>query len=416
MHREPAPQLAAYGRQPYVGELAPLFDQVGTNQLAENGPPPLEVWSGYPPEQAKLIAPYAPCILLKAIGYTETTGWKQFTADYGQWGYTHISFDCGYGVMQVTSGMDGSGGFEPYRVAAEPAYNIGAGAKLLMGKWNALSYYVGANDPRTVEDWYYAVWAYNGWVPRNNPNNPEFPENRGVWECGANPQQYRGDWPYQELVWGCAANPPTNDYWTPVALTLPPRWQVTDPPPVHIDTPQPAHGSCTVIHLPLVLNAHCSNSIANGGFEDALNGWGTTGLVVTTSQLYYSGASSAWLGYYNNADDALFQDVYIPTTGPTGAPIVSAHLSYAWHMTTEEYTQDAYDFFYAKLRNPYYGFDLRELQTLTDNSAAGQWYHSSFNVQDYIGQSVQVFFRATNDTSYPTSFYLDDVAINACEG
>lgn len=410
------PQPAVYGRQPYVSELAPLFDQAGTNQLGANGPDLLQVWSGYPPSQAIEVAPYVPCILLKAIGYTETSGWKQFNANYGQFGYTRISFDCGYGIMQITSAMDGSGGFEPHKVAAEPAYNIGTGAKLLMGKWNALPFYIGANDPHVVENWYYAVWAYNGWVPRNNPNNPEFPENRGVWECGANPEQYRGDWPYQELIWGCAANPPGSDHWTSVNLTLPPRWQITDPPPTHIDTPQPSHSSCSVIHLPLILNIHCSDSVDNGGFEDDLNGWDTTGRVAPNYQLHFSGAASARLSFYNTADNTLSQDVYIPTTGPTGAPIVSARLSYAWHMTTTESTQDAYDYFYASLRHPDYPFDLKNLETLTDNSAAGQWYQSSFDVQDYIGQRVEVFFRATNDMSFPTSFFLDDVTLYTCDG
>lgn len=411
------PQPAAYGRQPYVAELASVFDHAGTNQLGQNGPRLLQVWSGYPPSQLKLIGPYIPCILLKAIGYTETTGWKQFNADYGQWGFTRISADCGYGIMQVTSGMDGTGSFEPYRVTAEPAYNIGAGANLLIGKWNVLKYFVGANDPHTVEDWYFAVWAYNGWGWYNNPNNTEkFAETRDVWKCGTNPHQERRKWPYQELIWGCAANPPRSDSWTPVNLTLPPRWQITNPPPAHIDTPQPSHGSCSVIHLPLMLNNRCSNLIVNSDFEHALNSWNVSGRPHITSTLSFSGRYSVLLGSRLNADDVLYQDVSIPTTGPTGASIISAHLSYAWYITTEEHTHDPYDFFYAKLKHPYYGSDLKVLQILTDNSPANQWYQSSFDVQDYVGQSVQVFFRATSDSSYHTNFFLDNVVLNICEG
>lgn len=117
------------------------FERAGTNRLGDNGPDLPQIWKGYPPSQAKLVAPYVPCILLNAIGYTESTGWKQFDADYGQYGYTVISSDCGYGIMQITSGMGGGAGFEPSRVAAEPAYNIGTGALFLIQKWNGLSVY-----------------------------------------------------------------------------------------------------------------------------------------------------------------------------------------------------------------------------------------------------------------------------------
>lgn len=66
--------------------------------------------------------------------------------------------------------MGGGAGFDPTRVAAEPAYNIGTGALFLIQKWNGLNVYIGNNNPYVVEDWYYAVWAYNGWGWLNNPN------------------------------------------------------------------------------------------------------------------------------------------------------------------------------------------------------------------------------------------------------
>lgn len=156
------PEPAKYGRQPWPDELVHVFDRAGTNRLGNEGPDLPQIRKGYPPSQAELISPYAPCILLKAIGYTESTGWKQFDADYDQSGYTVISPDCGYGIMQITSGMEGGAGFDPGRVAGEPAYNIGTGARILIQKWNALAHYIGNNNPHVVEDWYYAVWAYNG--------------------------------------------------------------------------------------------------------------------------------------------------------------------------------------------------------------------------------------------------------------
>lgn len=262
------PEPAAYGRQPYPTELVDIFDRAGTNRLDTEAPDLPEIWKGYPPAEAEPIPPYAPCILLKAIGYTESAGWKQFEADYGQYGYTVISSDCGYGIMQITSGMEGGAGFDPSRVAAEPAYNIGTGARILIQKWNSLDVYIGNNNPYIVEDWYYAVWAYNGWGWVNNPNR-NCPDSNP--DCGYafNPfrppfdgTQPRSWYPYQEIIWGYAGHPPGSEFWQAVPLTLPPRESITNPPPTHIDTPQPSHTSCSVTYLSDVrINSNNWNSM-----------------------------------------------------------------------------------------------------------------------------------------------------------
>lgn len=93
------PQPAAYGRQPYPNELVDAFEQAGMNRLGNNGPDLPKIWKEYPPAQAQLVSPYVPCILLQAIGYTESIGWKQFNADYGQYGDTVISSYCSYGII-----------------------------------------------------------------------------------------------------------------------------------------------------------------------------------------------------------------------------------------------------------------------------------------------------------------------------
>ena len=411
------PEPAAYGRQPLPEELVDVFDRAGTNRLGSKGPDLPQIWKGYPPSEAKLISPYVPCILLKAIGYTESTGWKQFDADYGQEGWTVISQDCGYGIMQITSGMGGGAGFDPSRVAAEPAYNIGTGARILIQKWNELDYYIGNNNPHVVEDWYYAVWAYNRWGWYNNPNNDRFDPYRGVWLCGQGSQD-RTDWPYQELIWGCTANPPGSEFWDPVPLTLPDRADLnSDPPPTHIDTPQPSHGSCSVVYLPAVLKNYppCSQPIQNGDFEAGSAYWTLGGATIISMLTPHSGSYSAWLGGYNNANDTLYQTVTIPSTGPTGQPIVHARLSYYWYMSTEETsTSNDYDFLYVRIRN-IYGSTLRQVQVMTNRSTKDTWVLSSFDVSEFIGQTVQIYFQATTDGSLKSSFFIDDVSLYACE-
>jgi len=240
------PVSAAWGRQPYPSELGPTFDLAGGNLLGDLGPPLPLVNYGLPPNMTQ-IDPFVPCVLLKAIGYTEAA-WQQFNAGYGQYGWTLISFDCGYGIMQITSYMGGGGGFDPARVAAEPAYDIGTGTLILIDKWNWVPF-IGVNDPHIAEEWYYATWAYNGWGYVNNPNNPIYPPDRPPW-TGA-PGQNRSDYPYQELVWGYAANPPGSGFWSAVALTLPDRSLITDPPPYWIPELSPWHtGTCGSTVLP----------------------------------------------------------------------------------------------------------------------------------------------------------------------
>ncbi|MEM4203865.1 MAG: hypothetical protein QXS54_07330 [Candidatus Methanomethylicaceae archaeon] len=418
------PQPAAYGRQPYPNELVDAFEQAGTNRLGNNGPDLPKIWKGYPPAQAKLVSPYVPCILLRAIGYTESTDWKQFNADYGQYGYTVISSDCGYGIMQITSGMGGGAGFDPTRVAAEPADNIGTGALFLIQKWNGLNVYIGNNNPYVVEDWYYAVWAYNGWGWVNNPNRNCPADNP---DCGYafNPfrppfdgTQPRRWYPYQEIVWGYAAHPPGPEFWTAVPLTLPPRASITNPPPTHIDTPQPSHGSCSVVYLPAVLKDYppCVQPIQNGDFEAGSTYWTLGGRTLISTLIPHSGSYSAWLGGYNNANDTLYQTITIPNTGPTGRPVIDARLSYYWYMSTEETsTSNDYDFLYVRIRNVY-GSTLRQIQVVTNRSARGAWMFASFDVSEFIGQTVQIHFQSTTDGSFKSSFFIDDVNLYACEG
>jgi hypothetical protein len=232
-----------------------IFEQAGTNHLGSEGPTLTPVWKGYPTPTR--VPPYAPCILLKSMAYVENDGWKQFDANYGSCGHTVLTFDCGYGAMQITSGMSGGSGFDPNQVVSELPYNVGTGALILIEKWNTRSNYIGDRNPYVVEDWYFAVWAYNGFGWDKNPNNPQYPDNRGVWACGNDPSQSRSNYPYQELVWGCAANPPGEDYWNASALSLPPDEDLdngpNNPPPTHISRPEPHHGSCRVVFLPLVM-------------------------------------------------------------------------------------------------------------------------------------------------------------------
>ncbi|MBI2886219.1 MAG: hypothetical protein HYY02_03315 [Chloroflexi bacterium] len=211
-------------------EVALAMERASLSQLGPDYPalPLLEM--GYP--QATPVAAPVPCVLLKAIGYVEGS-WRQAAGGVpeGAAGAVKQSATCGFGIMQITSGMRAAGELPPdvqQRIAADYRFNIGWGAKLLAEKWNGGDYLnavVGNRDPSVAENWYYAVWAYNQFTFKNNPNNPDYPWPRPAFDGS----QSRTSYPYQELVWGYAAHPPLREgkpLWEPVPLGLPKREDV----------------------------------------------------------------------------------------------------------------------------------------------------------------------------------------------
>ncbi|MEX2245389.1 MAG: hypothetical protein WEC75_01765 [Dehalococcoidia bacterium] len=232
---------------------------------------------------------YVPPTLLKSISWIEsviTQGGPGLP--FGAIGPGLVSFDCGYGIAQVTSGMTAPLGEdqqptdEQALVATHFAYNIGRGAAILIDKWNAapearpIAGIDTDSDPAIVENWYYAVWGYNGFTgPGANRSNHPMDPIYGGWprtpySCGrANDglSHNRALHPYQELVYGCMANPPEvqgKALWEPINATLPdlnnPYWSTPlsldnfDFPYTRMDipTPKPLHQDATPPPPPLV--------------------------------------------------------------------------------------------------------------------------------------------------------------------
>jgi hypothetical protein len=108
-----------------------------------------------------------PAILLKGIARVESV-FKHFNSD----GSPKI---CGtsIGLMQINNIY---GGYDNYKLKHDIIYNIEAGADVLLSKWSMSSYNkvssVGNMDPNILENWYFALWAYNGWSVGNNPVSP----------------------------------------------------------------------------------------------------------------------------------------------------------------------------------------------------------------------------------------------------
>ncbi|MEG3631024.1 GDSL-type esterase/lipase family protein [Streptomyces poriticola] len=161
------------------------------------------------------------------------------------WAINWRAADCGYGITQVTDGMRLPG--KPYQdgevrpskprayqeaVALDYTANVAAGVNILAEKWNqtrSAGLTVNNGDPKGIENWFFALWAYNsGFYPKsvagenggkwgvgwaNNPANPTYKPNRTPflenavggddYSHAAKPQF----WPYPEKVIGWAARP-----------------------------------------------------------------------------------------------------------------------------------------------------------------------------------------------------------------
>ncbi len=214
-----------------------------------------------------------PPTLLKAIAWVESRMTMAISGvAFNSAGPALVSFDCGHGIMQVTTGMTvvplglSAPTDRQARIATHYAYNIAGGAAILGAKWNEAPErrpVVGTDtrsDPTLVENWYYAVWGYNGFTGpgstgSNHPSDPGFGSwPRPAYRCDG--AQSRTLYPYQELVWGCLANPPTiggAPLWDAIEATLPDltRPQFFDPlspdaftfpfTAMDMPTPQPAH-------------------------------------------------------------------------------------------------------------------------------------------------------------------------------
>lgn len=224
--------MSAAGMNPAVPDMATLFDRVATGPQAYgnlgydfNGANTIHSGRGCcdadPNTPCATVPVTFPCLLLKAIYYTES-GWRQFCAS----NRTVIAFDCGYGIAQVTSGMrrGDTSAFDANRVASDPAYNVSVGAAILADKWRA-SACVGNNDPTFIEHWYFAVWGYNGFAFSNNPNNPAYRADRPEFNSSAAATNRRA-YPYQELVYGYLHNSPDDAHWVGRAVGYPRRAEI----------------------------------------------------------------------------------------------------------------------------------------------------------------------------------------------
>lgn len=196
--------------------------------------------------------------------------------------------------------------------------------------------------------------------------------------------------------------PPTN---TPV---VPPTNTPVVPPtntPVVPPTNTPVPPTATPVA------GGCTERLTNGGFESGISPWVQTssgGYALVSTTRPHSGTQGLYMGGYNRANDTVYQQVTIP------ANATAATLTYWWNMATQETGTVKYDYLYARVQNSS-GATLATLETRSNADVQNTWTKSTFNLLAYKGQTVRIFFQATTDSIYTTSFFVDDVSLNTCQ-
>jgi subtilase family serine protease len=153
------------------------------------------------------------------------------------------------------------------------------------------------------------------------------------------------------------------------------------------------------------------NLIANPGFENGSSPWqesSSGGYEIVDPTNPHTGSYSAYLCGYDGCNDQIWQDVTLPSSFTT------ATFSYWTYIDTSEVTSSTcYDNFYARLRTSS-GTTIATVQTQCNINTHG-WTQYTFTVTSqlsaYKGQTIQVYFQGTTDSSLPTDFFVDDVSL-----
>src|SRR5579859_1102188 len=155
--------------------------------------------------------------------------------------------------------------------------------------------------------------------------------------------------------------------------------------------------------------------IGNGGFENGSSNtapWTTTTGVVnnSSSEPPHSGSWDAWLdGYGTTHTDTIAQTVTIP------ANATAATLSFWLHIdTAETSTTTAFDTMTVQIRNSS-GTVLQTLATFSNLNHATGYQQQTFNLNSFIGQTIQIFLTGKEDSTLQTSFVVDDFALQVTQ-
>lgn len=153
------------------------------------------------------------------------------------------------------------------------------------------------------------------------------------------------------------------------------------------------------------------NLLLNPGFESGNDGsWtmNSTGDINCSGAYSRSGTCAAWLARADSSADYIYQAVTIPSDA------AAAEFKFYLKITSAESTVAPYDYLYVEVLDTG-GALLQTLHTFSnqDKNTYASYVPVSYDLSAYLGQQVRLQFRATSDSSYVTSFFIDDSALVA---
>jgi hypothetical protein len=153
--------------------------------------------------------------------------------------------------------------------------------------------------------------------------------------------------------------------------------------------------------------------IVNGGFESVAASWTASSSAIFNNSSSpvpaRTGSYKAWLQGYGNSStsDSLYQQIAIPS----GAAGVT--LKFWLRVRTSESTSatTAYDTLKVQIRGTSNQI-LSTLATYSNRDYNSSYVEKTFNLGTaYNGTSIRIYFIGQEDSSYATSFYVDDVTV-----
>jgi uncharacterized membrane protein len=172
--------------------------------------------------------------------------------------------------------------------------------------------------------------------------------------------------------------------------------------------------------IALTINASggtATQLLGNPGFENGKTNpapWALTSThspleIIESSSLEppHSGTFDAWMdGFGTTTTDTILQQVTIPSTA------ASATLSFFLHIdTAETSTTTAFDTLQVQIRDSS-GNVLQTLQTFSNLDHATGYTQHTYNLNSFIGKTIQVFLIGQEDFEFQTSFVVDDFTLN----
>jgi Zn-dependent metalloprotease len=151
----------------------------------------------------------------------------------------------------------------------------------------------------------------------------------------------------------------------------------------------------------------CTNIITNPGFESGTTPWVVSGQITrSTGSFPHSGVAYMIVNGVNSTSGTLYQTVTVPSG--------CSNLTFWLNITTSEAAgASVFDRLFIEVRSTS-GTLLATLATFSNqNSGTAGIYvlRGPYNLSSFAGQTVRIQFRGTNDITLPTSFRVDDVAV-----